>query len=394
MKTVNKLSIFFATQIIIATTGCTVTTDTAARQSYPYTEAAFAGRIDLNSLANYAAQTIPGYIRRTNITTNPVTDAGATLGRVLFYDKNLSSNNTVSCASCHKQASAFADTAVASAGVNGTTGRHTPRLVNARFSQEVKFFWDERAQTLEAQSTLPIRNHVEMGFSGADGDADFAALITKLSAIGYYRELFKFVYGSEEITENKMQLALAQFMRSIQSFDSKYDAGRAMAPNNNAAFANFIGEENQGKNLFMTPPVFAAGTRVSGGLGCNGCHRAPEFDIDPNSGNNGVVSSIAGTADFTNTRSPSLRDLVTLTGTVNGPMMHDGSKATLLDMVEHYNRINAAGNTALDPRLRPQGSGQNLNMTAAEKNALVAFLRTLSGTNVYTDAKWSNPFGL
>jgi cytochrome c peroxidase len=125
---------------------------------------------------------------------------------------------------------------------------------------------------------------------------------------------------------------------------------------------------------------------------CAGCHRVPEFDIDPNSLNNGITGKIGGGSDLTNTRSPSLRDLVNAAGQPNGPMMHDGSKATLLAMVEHYNAIDATGNTNLDNRLKPAGSGQNLNMTAAEKEAVVAFLKTLTGVNVYTDTKWSLPF--
>lgn len=378
--------------MLLAAAHCTGNISTDSTESYPYTEAAFSGKINLNALSNYAAQTIPAYITKSNITNNRTTDAGATLGRVLFYDKKLSSNNTVSCASCHQQANAFGDTAVASTGVNGTTGRHTPRLINARFGQEAKFFWDERAANLEAQSTMPIRNHTEMGFSGTNGDADFSAVIAKLSAIDYYRELFKFVYGSEEITENKMQLALAQFVRSIISFDSRYDTGRASAPNNNRNFTNFTAEENLGKTLFLQAPVFNGSSRVGGGLGCGGCHRAPEFDIDANSLNNGVTTSLDGSTDLTNTRSPSLRDLVKTDGTVNGPMMHDGSRRTLLTMLEHYNTISAANNMFLDNRLRPAGSGQNLNMTTAEKNALIAFLKTLAGSNVYVDLKWSNPF--
>lgn len=360
-------------------------------QSFPAVEAAFQGRIDLNNPANYANQPVPPHIRKFN-DTNFITNGGATLGRILFYDKRLSSNNTVSCASCHRQINAFGDTAVASTGVNGSTGRHSMRLVNARFALETKFFWNERALSLEAQTTMPVRDHTEMGFSGANGDPDFSELVLRLAAIDYYRELFKFAFGSEEITEGRMQLALGQFIRSIQSFDSRFDAGRALVPNNNSAFPNFTAEENLGKSLFLLPPVFSGSMRSSGGLGCAGCHRVPEFDIDPNSGNNGVTGSIAGGAEFTNTRSPSLRDLVRTDGTVNGPLMHDGSKATLIEMVEHYNTINATGNAALDARLRPNGSGQNLNMSAVEKNALVAFLRTLSGANVYTDAKWSSPF--
>ncbi len=391
MKITSLATLSFLTLLLTAT-NCIGNIPLDSTQSYPYTEAAFSGKINLNSLANYAAQKIPAYITKSNSTNNPITNAGATLGRVLFYDQNLSSNNAISCASCHQQANAFGDTAVASTGVHGTTGRHTPRLVNAGFGQEAKFFWDERAATLEAQSTMPIRNHTEMGFSGANGDGDFNAVIAKLSSIGYYRELFKFVYGNEEITENKMQLALAQFVRSISSFDAKYDTGRASAQNNNRDFANFTTEENLGKTLFLQAPVFSGSSRVGGGLGCGGCHRAPEFDIDANSANNGITGSFNGSVDLTNTRSPSLRDLVKTDGNLNGPLMHDGSRTTLLTMIEHYNSISAVNNVFLDNRLKPAGSGQNLNMATAEKNALIAFLKTLAGSNVYIDPKWSNPY--
>lgn len=363
--------------------------------SYPNISATFNNKIDLENLDNYANQNIPNYITKDNSVNNPITNKGATLGRVLFYDKNLSSDNTIACASCHKQANAFGDNVIASTGVNGTTGRHSMRLINARFSNETKFFWDERAATLEIQTTMPIKDHGEMGFSGSNGDLSFNDLITKLSAIPYYPELFSFVYGSTEITEIKIQNALAQFIRSIQSFDSKYDAGRVLVANDNQPFPNFTQQENQGKNLFLTPPQFDnTGSRVGGGVGCAGCHRAPEFDIDPNSLNNGIIGTINGTGiDLTNTRAPSLRDLVNPNGILNTTLMHTGNIASLQAAVGHYNTINLAiGNTNLDPRLKPGGNGQKLNMTGAEMSALQAFLITLSGTDVYTNSKWSSPF--
>ena len=369
---------------------------TSIPETYPAVQAEFGNSIDLNNLANYANQTIPAYITKDNGGLNPISNKGATLGRVLFYDKKMSINNSISCSSCHKQDLAFGDNSVASTGVNGTTGRHSMRLINTRFSGESKFFWDERATSLETQTTMPIRDHGEMGFSGTNGDLSFNDLITKLSAINYYKELFKFVYGTEEITETKIQFALAQFIRSIQSFDSKYDAGRAAAPNDSANFNNFTAQENQGKNLFLTPPNFnATGVRIAGGLGCAGCHRAPEFDIDPNSRNNGIIGRISGTGgiDVTNTRAPSLRDLVKIDGTPNGQMMHTGGIVTLQNAIGHYGTINLApGNNNLDPRLMPGGFGQQLNLTATEVNAVISFLRTLSGTDVYTNAKWSTPF--
>ena len=363
--------------------------------SYPFVEAEFGSSVNLDNLDNYANQSVPAYITKNNSQGNLITNAGATLGRVLFYDKKLSSNNTISCSSCHIQSKAFSDGSIASQGVNGRTGRHSMRLINVRFANERKFFWDERAINLETQTTMPIKDHGEMGFSGQNGDLSFSDLIVKLTAVGYYKELFKFVYGSEEITEVKIQNALSQFIKSIQSFDSKYDAGRVLAPNEAQPFANFTAEENLGKNLFLTPPVFDTnGFRTGGGIGCNACHNAPEFDIDPNSLSNGIGGSINGGPDFTNTRAPSLRNIANPLGEPNGPMMHTGAITSLQAAIGHYGDLSnaAANNPNLDPRLKPNGRGQQLNLRSNEVDAVIAFLKTLSGSDVYTNTKWSTPF--
>jgi cytochrome c peroxidase len=375
----------------------TTTTPPVVVDPYAAIKATFGTKIDPANLANYANQTRPAYIGgKDNTGGNNITNAKATLGRVLFYDKNLSIDNSITCGSCHKQQFAFSDTAVASKGVaGGTTARHAMRLINARYAVETKFFWDERAATLEAQTTQPIQNHAEMGFSGIAGRPGITNLLAKLQAIGYYNELFKFVYGDITVTEARLQECLAQFVRSIQSFDSKYDAGRAQVPNDGAPFPNFTAQENNGKQIFLGAPVFdAGGNRIAGGAGCNGCHNAPEFDIAPNSGNNGIIGTLAGSGiDIAVTRAPSLRDVTNSLGFENGPLMHTANLATLQNAVGHYNTINIApGNTNLDPKLRPNGQGQKLNLTGAEQSALVAFLKTLSGTNVYTDTKWSSPF--
>jgi cytochrome c peroxidase len=343
------------------------------------------GILDLAALENYANQGKPPYIQKDNTPpANQISDAGATLGRVLFYDKRLSRNNTVSCSSCHQQAHAFSDSSIASLGVAGTTARHTPRLPNARFGTELHFFWDERADTLEDQTTQPIQNAIEMGFSGTNGDPAFSDLISKLDAIPEYPVLFNFVFGSPTIDETRVQSAIAQFVRSIQSFDSKYDAGRAIVPDPQP-FPNFTASENNGKQLFLRPAA-------QGGAGCAGCHRPPEFDIDPNSGNNAVIFAIGGGSDITNTRSPSLRNLADATGQLNGPFMHDGSFTALAAVINHYNAI-PGNNPNLDPRLRRPGGGvQQLNLTPQQKIDIEAFLLTLGGNAVYTERKWSNPF--
>lgn len=356
----------------------------------------FGTRIDLANLANYANQSKPGYIIKDNSAGNSITNAKATLGRVLFYDKQLSINNTVSCGSCHIQKFAFGDTALASLGVeNGRTGRHSMRLINARFSDEVKFFWDERAATLEQQTTKPIQDHAEMGFSGQNGRPVLSTLLSKIQGIDYYNDLFNFVYGNTTVTEARLQECLSQFVRSIQSFDSRYDVGRAQVPQEQAPFPNFSQQENMGKNLFLIPPQFdAQGVRIGGGLGCAGCHAPPEFSIDPNGGNNGIIGVLNGTGiDINNTKAPSLRDLVGPTGNPNTPMMHTGALKTLQAVIGHYGQIvQAPGNTRLDQRLRPNGFGQNLNLNQQDVDAVIAFIKTLTGTAVYTDEKWSDPF--
>jgi len=350
--------------------------------------------IDFNNLSNYAFQTTPVYITKDNTVANPITNEGATLGRILFYDKNLSSDNTVSCSTCHQQVNAFSDTDAASSGVNGLTGRHSMRLINTRFADEAKFFWDERANSLEEQTTMPIQDHNEMGFSGTDGDGNFDDLITKLNDVEYYPELFEFAFGDQVITEQRMQNALAQFIRSIQSFDSKYDVGRVTVADDQTPFSNFTQQENTGKQLFLAPPTFNDnGERTAGGVGCAGCHKAPEFDIDPNTLNNGFIGTLNATGtDETVTRAPSLRDIFKTDGTLNGGLMHT-SINNITSVINHYNNISATSDNAnLDPRLKPAGNLQNLNMTANEIVSLTSFLKTLSGSDVYSNEKWSDPF--
>lgn len=381
---------------VLVIISCSKNDSTVANNTSAVIEQAFGAKINLSSLANYANQGKPNYIVKDNTGTNVISDAKATVGRVLFYDKNLSIDNTISCSSCHKQTFAFGDTAIASKGVaGGFTARHSMRLVNARYSVEQKFFWDERASTLEQQTTKPIQDHAEMGFSGLSGRPTITTLLSKLQGIGYYNELFKFAYGDITVTESRLQECLSQFVRSIQSFDSKYDLGRAQVNNDGQNFPNYSAQENAGKQLFLTNPTFdATGSRIGGGLGCNKCHNAPEFDIDPNSKNNGIIGTIGNNGiDIIVTKAPTLRDLVNGTGVENGPMMHTGNLANLQTAIGHYGTINLAqGNTNLDQRLVINGQGQKLNLTAQDVNSVVAFLKTLSGSNIYTDSKWSNPF--
>ena len=373
------------------------------------------GIIDLDNFFNYANQEVPDYITKDNMpANNPITDEGATLGRVLFYDKMLSSDNTIACASCHKQEFAFSDTAILSQGVNDATLRHSMRLINIRFADDTLFRWDRSALSLEEQMLKPIKNFDEMGYSGTNGAPDMEDLIAKLETTSYYDPLFYAAFGDTEITESRIQLALAQFVRSIQSFDSKYDIGRAQVDSDTVDFPNFTAQENAGKALFINDFTFetdtitvvdaitgetedhAASRRISGGFNCATCHRPPEFDIDPESLNNGFIRGNPAQgvfADYSVTRTPTLRDLVKADGSVNGGMFHAGQAMNLFGITAHYDfRQIDPQNPALDPRYTPGGLPQWLDITQQEQNELFAFMRTLAGTDVYTNEKWSDPF--
>ncbi len=361
--------------------------------------AKYPGAIDLNVLANYAAPSVPNYIRPANTVLNPVTDKGATLGRAIFYDQALSVTGFVACSTCHEQANAFSegDDTPTSQGIFGEfTGRSSTRLVNTLYGEEERFFWDERAENMEDQVTKPFKDHNEHGFSGEGGRPDFDDMIAIMQADASYPELFRFVFLDETITEERIQSALAQFVHSIVSFDSKYDAGRAQVNNDNDPFPNFTAAENAGKALFLRPP---GGN--NGGAGCAACHQPPEFAIRTNMGTNGVVGVALepGEFDFTNTRSPSLRDVLNAAGTRHSRHMHDGSLITLRDVINHYDNIVVpAGEperteflNTIDNRLVDVATPRVLNLNETEKDQLIAFLQTLTGTNIYTDEKWSNP---
>lgn len=344
--------------------------------------------LDLAALPGYSQPTFPIHYDTqvlgtdNQLATNVVTDKGATLGRVLFFDKRLSVSDTVSCASCHQQALGFGDSAPFSAGFEAglVTGTHAMRLHNARFYAPGAMFWDKRAATLEAQSTEPIKSSVEMGFDAAHGG--LAALFTKMQALPYYPELFKAVYGDPAITEDRIQKALAQYMRAMISTRSRWDDGAAVTYNPalpgkgaGAPKPNFTASENRGQQLFFTG-------KADGGAGCIACHTAPTFSLAGNSLSNGLAPG--ETRIF---KSPSLKGV-----SDTGPYMHDGSKATLMDVVDHYDHGIQDG-PALDPRLKgPDGQPQRLNLSAADKQALVDFLRTLQDSALTADPRFSNPF--
>jgi cytochrome c peroxidase len=344
--------------------------------------------LDLASLANYASPVLPAYYDATvaaldnTPANNAITDRIATLGRVLFYDPRLSSNDSKSCASCHQQAAGFDDPARFSQGfAGGTFGTaHAMRLGNVRYYRPGTMFWNKRAASVEAQASAPITDAIEMGWTPAAGG--IPALITKMSATSYYPELFTFAFGSATITEARIQQAMAQFERAMVSTNSRWDSAYAQVfnpglPNRglNVTLPTLTAEEDRGRQLFFTAPNV-------GGAGCSACHVAPTFSLAANSDSNGLD---AGESIIF--KSPSLKNVA-----LSKAFMHDGRFATLAEVVEHYNSGIQAG-PALDNRLRgPGGAPQRLNLSTADKAALVAFMMTLTDTVLVNDPKFANPF--
>lgn len=315
---------------------------------------------------------------------NPTTDNGATLGRVLFYDTNLSANQTISCASCHQQENGFSDSRVLSVGfAGGTTRRHSMGLTNAVWYDRGKFFWDERAATLEEQVLMPFQDEVEMGMT-------LEEVVSAVESQSFYPELFNKAFGSTEVTADRISKALAQFIRSMVSVNSKYDIGRAGVTIPTVNFSNFTDSENNGKRLFFQP-------KSVGGLSCVGCHSTEAF-INPDAGttNNGldaestddlgVFEAIPNPAFLGTFKVPSLKNVE-----LTAPYMHDGRFATLEEVVEHYNS-GVKNHPNLNSSLIDDGEPQRLNLTEQEKRDVVNFLKTLTDETMMNDVKFSDPF--
>jgi cytochrome c peroxidase len=336
---------------------------------------------------NYANQPLPDYMLISQLVNvdntpayNPVTDHGATLGRVLFYEKALSKNNTISCASCHKQEKGFSDDAVFSVGFEGgKTDRHSMGLINGKYYASGKFFWDERSSTLEKQVLMPIQDSIEMGLT-------LNEFTVKLKSLPYYKPLFKNAFGSDEITTEKAAMAMSQFIRSILSYRSKYDMGRAQVNSLFQDFPNFSEEETIGKNIFN-------GTKS---LRCNSCHGSDAF-VATGGRNNGLEATSVdnGIGDITNDpseigkfKAPSLKNVM-----LRPPYMHDGRFATIEEVIEHYD-TGIQNHPNLDQDLKDFNTGlpRKLNLSKYEKTSLIAFLHTLTDSVLVTDEKFSSPF--
>jgi cytochrome c peroxidase len=306
-----------------------------------------------------------------NTQRKPVTNAGATLGRVLFYDKRLSLINTHACASCHVQARGFATGDRFPVGVIGAPlKRNALALANSRYTISERYFIDHRALSLEHLALQPIEEVTELA-------SPLPLVIDKLRATDFYPDLFQAAFGTPEINGERMALALAQFLRSIVSYRTRFDqafmhAAQGSPDPDPAQFLTPL--ELEGRLLFLTSD-------------CATCHRTAIQTLDFAS-NNGLDATLTDPGIDGRFRSASLRNIA-----VTGPYMHDGRFATLREVIDHYDQ-GIVDSPFLHPRLRSDLDGKpiRLNLTSHEKDALEAFLHALTDDALLTDPKFSDPF--
>jgi cytochrome c peroxidase len=320
-----------------------------------------------------------GTFTKPDFNNNELTIQGVKLGRMLFYETQLSADNSISCASCHKQENAFTDPDRFSEGVGGSLGlRQAMSVFNTAWHTN-EFFWDGRAHLLRDQSLKPIEDELEM-------KETLENVIEKLNAEQDYLDQFERAFGDDNITSERMSLAMEQFMNSIVSNRSKYD-------NYLAGTANLTASEERGRELFFAEynPSFPN----ESGADCAHCHGGNNFDNNRYM-NNGLDlegdQDDIGREDVTGDpndkakfKVASLRNIE-----VTAPYMHDGRFNTLEEVVNHYNdgiKVSPTVDQALEYTTQT-----GLMLSEQDKQDLIAFLKTLTDEELLTDKRYSDPF--
>jgi cytochrome c peroxidase len=309
---------------------------------------------------------------------NPMTVEGVKLGRYLFYDSTLSLDNSISCASCHKQSHAFSD--APNAVSTGTKADGYPKgtfnsmpIFNLAWSRKA-FFWNGRVQgPLEDQILQPVQNPIEMHM-------DTNTMVSRLKARDDYKQMFKDAFGDQAITGKLVAKAIAQFVRSIVSVGSKYDKVRDSVPG-----VTFTALELQGFNLLLQDPSPYNDSRGAphrekfSGINCGHCHAPPLFT--PEASLNVMENDGFGGRNF---KTPTLRNLA-----YTGPYMQDGSKPNIDSVLMHYNR---ASDDPTIPNMFAAIAGFQMELQPDEVVAVKAFLKTLNDSSLLTNPAYSNPF--
>ncbi|HLO70110.1 MAG TPA: cytochrome c peroxidase [Flavipsychrobacter sp.] len=315
---------------------------------------------------------------------NSTVNKTAVLGRVLFYDRHLSLNNSVSCASCHKQAYGFADNVALSNGFeNVKTDRNSSHITNIIgvksfnniSSVSALLFWDGRQTSLTDMVTKPIGNHVEMGIS------DISTLPQKLAALPYYKELFKRAYGTSEITVERIAGALGTFLSAINSDSTRFDKVKIYRT------VQYTALEEEGWQLFNVKYNCASCHHL--GTGTYFQNGFEDIGLDDSCKDMGRGAISLRSFDNGKFKTPNLKNVA-----VTGPYMHDGRFKTLKDVLNHYS--DGIKNSAnLSEKLKDANDKPlRMKISDGEKDALIAFLNTLTDYKLLTDSKFSDPFKL
>lgn len=290
---------------------------------------------------------------------NPLTEEGVALGKKLFFDPTLSSDNSVSCSSCHNPVSSFSDNARFSTGVNNRSGsRNSMSLFNLAWNFDERFFWDGRALSLEDQAFKPVVNPDEMGNTWNN-------VVNTLQANEEYRQMFRDAFGTENIDSVKVVRAIAQFERTLISGNSRFD--RSLRGE-----ISLTEEESRGLNVFMS--------ETKGD--CFHCHGNPNNPLwtDNIFHNNGLDATFedlglglvtGDPADNGKFKTPSLRNLE-----FTAPYMHDGRFETLDQVIDFYSE-GLQNSPTIDPLMKKVAQG-GVQLSDQEKADLKAFLLSLS----------------
>jgi cytochrome c peroxidase len=309
---------------------------------------------------------------------NPTTKQGIYLGRLLFYEKKLSANNKIACATCHQQAKAFTDGKALSQGVDDVlSSRNSMSLANLLWTR--KFFWDGRAVSLEQQAIFPLTNPHEMRQSLENS-------VRKLEETSTYPQLFKLVYGDAQITGNRIVKAVSQFERTLISCNSHYDQYLSNAYQPTKAELN-------GMALFMNAPQPEKGIR---GANCAHCHGGVKnyMELFHNNGLDSIpkdagIETLTGLAgDRGRFKAPTLRNIA-----LTAPYMHDGRFKTLEEVVDHYS-AHVKQSASLSTVFRGESNdadGKTLNLKPAEQKEIIAFLNMLTDSTFINDKRFSDP---
>ena len=286
---------------------------------------------------------------------NPLTVEGVALGKRLFFDPILSIDSTISCASCHRPAAAFSDDRRFSRGVNGRTARNSMTLANAAWMPSL--FWDGRAATLEEQALIPVVDADEMGES-------WPHVVTKLRRHAEYPALFADAFGEVAISADLTARAIAQFERTLISANSRFDRYSAGQGTLNP-------QEQFGLELFFN--------EIGDCFHCHGTVLLTDNQFHNNGlqmtiSDSGLASVTASIYDAGKFRSPTLRNIEH-----TAPYMHDGRFGTLREVIDHYD-----GGLHATPTLDPLLVGRQARLTAEQKEAILAFLLTLSDPDFLT----------